>query len=142
DRVRAGHPGPLVFVGKSMGGRVGCHLANELGENGPTALVCLGYPLVGQKGAMRDAVLLDLLTPILFVQGTRDSLCPSDRLAAVRASMSVKNELHLVEGGDHSLRVSARGLAARGSTQADVDEEVMRRIEEFIASILERSPDI
>jgi predicted alpha/beta-hydrolase family hydrolase len=34
--------GPLFLVGKSMGGRVGCHVALEETVAG---VVCLGYPL-------------------------------------------------------------------------------------------------
>ena len=133
ERLRADHSGPLVLIGKSMGGRIGCHLATQIGKGGPTALVCLGYPLVAPKGAVRDAVLLELGTPILFIQGTRDTLCPLDRLAAVRKHMSVPNELYVVEGGDHSLRVGARALTTQGRTQTDVDEEIVRHVHEFVA---------
>jgi hypothetical protein len=135
EHLRADHAGPLLLVGKSMGARIGCHLANELGDGGPTALVCLGYPLVGQNRSVRDAVLLDLTVPILFVQGTRDALCPLDRLAEVRARMSALNELHTVEGGDHSLRVAARALTTQGRTQADVDGEVIQVVREFVERV-------
>jgi len=37
---------------------------------------------------LRDKVLRELTTPILFVQGTHDSLCPLDLLADVRRMMS------------------------------------------------------
>jgi hypothetical protein len=120
-----------VLVGKSMGGRMGCHLAVRLADK-PAALVCLGYPLVGQRGDLRDQVLIELETPVLFVQGTRDALCPLERLAAVRARMRAVNELYVVEGGDHSLAVGKRDLAARGTTQADVDAAVTRAIAAFL----------
>jgi len=123
-----------VLIGKSMGGRVGCHLANQLGKGALTALVCLGYPLVAPNGSVRDTVLLELGTPVLFVQGTRDALCPSDRLAAVRSRMTAQNALHTVEGGDHSLRVTARALATQGRAQADVDADIVRAVGEFIAA--------
>jgi predicted alpha/beta-hydrolase family hydrolase len=132
ERLRAEHAGPIVLIGKSMGGRIGCHLANQLGNSGPTALVCLGYPLVAPKGAVRDAVLLELSTPILFIQGTRDPLCPPDRLVSVRKRMSAPNELHVVEGGDHSLRVPVRALATQGRTQADVDAAIVQAVREFV----------
>jgi uncharacterized protein len=60
-----------VLVGKSMGGRIGCHVANELAPGRVLALVCLGYPLVGGDGSLRDQVLLALRTPVLFAQGSR-----------------------------------------------------------------------
>src|SRR5688572_22228223 len=74
ERCREKHSGPIVLIGKSMGGRIGCHVALELAQAGdtalaPSALVCLGYPLVAPRGAVRDEVLLALRTPVLFVQG-------------------------------------------------------------------------
>jgi len=132
EQLRAKHPGPLVFIGKSMGSRIGCHLANELGKAGPAALVCLGYPLVGQNGALRDAVLLELKQPILFVQGTRDALCPLEQLEKVRLQMTARHELYAVDGGDHSLHVGARVLKAQNRTQAEVDDAVLQALRAFI----------
>ena len=101
------------LIGKSMGGRIGCHVSLEEKVDG---LVCLGYPLcaMGDRTKLRDEVLRALTTPILFVQGTRDSLCPLDLLEQVRAEMKAPNFLHVVEGGDHSLRVPKRQLQATG----------------------------
>jgi predicted alpha/beta-hydrolase family hydrolase len=125
-------PGPAVLVGKSMGSRVGCHLALKERVAG---LVCLGYPLRGASGAVRDQVLLDLRTPVLFVQGTRDRLCPLDELEAVRARMAAPSGLHRVEGGDHSLTVGVRDLRASGRTQAQVDEQVLAAIRSFLERV-------
>jgi predicted alpha/beta-hydrolase family hydrolase len=152
DDAVAAFPGrrAVFLIGKSMGGRVGCHLAAEEGVGasaagaGPTVspapvravagVICLGYPLQsGSTGALRDQVLLALRTPILFVQGTRDPLCPLDKLAAVRARMTAANRLHVVEGGDHSLEVSAQQRKAAGETQADSDARVLPVIRDFVA---------
>ena len=59
DALRQIHSGPIVLAGKSMGGRVGCHLALEEKVEG---VVCLGYPLCGggDTSKRRDQVLLDL----------------------------------------------------------------------------------
>jgi predicted alpha/beta-hydrolase family hydrolase len=120
-----------ILIGKSMGGRVGCHVALE--EN-VDALVCLGYPLcaMGDRTRLRDEVLRALRTPILFVQGTRDPLCPLDLLERVRAEMTVPNILHVVEGGDHSLRVPKRQMQASGETQDDVDQRILEAIRDFV----------
>jgi len=128
---KAYHAGPKVLAGKSMGGRMGCHLAVKLGD-AIAALVCLGYPLVGMRGDVRDAVLLELTRPILFVQGTRDKLCPLERLEAVRPHMRAPNELYVVEGGDHGLTVGKRELAERGETQAAIDDAVTHAIARFL----------
>ena len=60
----------------------------------------------GVNGSIRDQVLLQLRTPILFIQGSKDKMCPLPQLAAVREQMQCKSDLLVVEGGDHSLRVT------------------------------------
>jgi predicted alpha/beta-hydrolase family hydrolase len=124
--------GPTILVGKSMGGRIGCHVALEEKVD---ALICLGYPLcaMGDRTKLRDQVLRALPTPVLFVQGTRDALCPLDLLESVRAEMKTPNFLHLVEDGDHSLQVTKRQLKATGETQEDVDRRILDAIAKFIA---------
>jgi predicted alpha/beta-hydrolase family hydrolase len=120
-----------ILIGKSMGGRVGCHVALEEKVDG---LVCLGYPLcaMGDRTKLRDEVLRALTTPILFVQGTRDPLCPLDLLGRVRNQMKAPNFLHVVEGGDHSLVVTKRQLEATGQIQDEVDQSISKVIAEFI----------
>ena len=133
--VRARSSAPVFLIGKSMGGRIGCHVALE---EKVTALVCLGYPLCGggDRAKLRDKVLLELRTPVLFVQGTRDPLCPLDLLESVRAKMKAPNILHVVEGGDHSLIVRKRDLGS--DTQDDVDQRIVDAIDEFVKSTLDR----
>lgn len=127
---------PVVLVGKSMGSRVGCHLVNERLEGRPVVgLVCLGYPLQG-RSSVRDEVLLALDRPVLFVQGTRDRLCPLDLLAEVRPKMSAPNALHVVEGGDHSLQVRKRDLAARETTQERVDADAQEAVRAWIRDLV------
>jgi len=122
----------VVLAGKSMGGRIGCHLALEARVDG---LVCLGYPLRGQNGKLRDEVLLALKTPVLFVQGTRDNLCALPELEQVRTHMSARSELFVVESGDHSLQAAKTSLKARGITQTDVEQAIVRAVGAFAASL-------
>ena len=125
---------PVILIGKSMGGRIGCHVALEESVAG---LVCLGYPLcgAGDPKRLRDKVLRELRTPILFVQGTRDPLCPLDLLENVRKEMKAPNFLHIVEGGDHSLQVTKTQLKNAGETQDEVDERVLTAIAQFGARL-------
>lgn len=129
--ARESRPGPVVLVGKSMGARIGCHLSLE---EKVRALVCFGYPLCGggDPTKLRDKVLRELRTPILFVQGTRDPLCPLDLLANVRSEMIAQNELHVVEGGDHSLIVTKTQLKLTGETQDAVDQRMLAAVADFI----------
>jgi predicted alpha/beta-hydrolase family hydrolase len=135
DRVLASEGGPLLLAGKSMGSRVGCHVA-AAGDARVRALICFGYPLRGQNGKIRDEVLLALRTPVLFLQGTRDSLCPLDLLEATRAKMSAKNRLFVVEGGDHSLAVTKGALKKAGETQEEVDARIFAAVADFVTELL------
>jgi predicted alpha/beta-hydrolase family hydrolase len=128
--AREGTDSPAILIGKSMGGRIGCHLSLEEKVDG---LVCMGYPLCGggDPGKLRDQVLRALTTPILFVQGTRDPLCPLELLERVRTEMKAPNSLHVVEGGDHSLLIAKRQLQETGGTQDNIDEEIRAAIAAF-----------
>ena len=87
---------------------------------------------MGDRTKLRDEVLLELRTPILFVQGTRDPLCPLDLLESVRSKMTAPNSLHVVEGGDHSLLVRKKDLG--DETQEDVDQRIAEAIRDFVAA--------
>ena len=127
---------PVFLIGKSMGGRISCHVALEESVAG---VVCLGYPLcgAGDPKRLRDKVLRDLRTPTLFVQGTRDQLCPLDLLDNVRKEMKSPNFLHSVEGGDHSLQVTKTQLKNAGETQDEVDARVLEAIAQFVGRLCE-----
>ena len=131
--ARKTHSDPIVLIGKSMGGRVGCHVALEESVG---AVVCMGYPLcgAGDKNKLRDKVLRELTTPILFVQGTRDALCPLDLLEQVRSQMRVRNEIFVVQEGDHSLLVPKRFIKTTGQTQEAIDETILKAIETFVGA--------
>jgi uncharacterized protein len=136
---RAKHDEPIVLAGKSMGSRVGCHVALV---DQVEALICFGYPLCGadDRAKLRDQVLLELKTPILFVQGTRDPLCPLDLLDGVRQRMHAPSTLYTVEGGDHSLVVSKTALKASGSNQEEADDKIRTAIARFLNETLSRCP--
>jgi len=132
EAARAKHqPNSTFLIGKSMGGRIGCHVSLEEKVDG---LVCLGYPLcaMGDRTKLRDEVLRALTMPILFVQGTRDALCPLDLLERVRGEIKAPHCLHVVEGGDHSLRVPKRQLQTTGETQSNIDQRILSAVAGFV----------
>lgn len=59
-------------------------------------------------------------------------MCPSTELAKVRKKMTVYNELHVVDGGDHSLKQSTR---ASGLTQDQADKKALDKIAEFLNKV-------
>jgi uncharacterized protein len=108
---------PLAAGGKSMGGRIASMLAAEEGQAFPAAaLVFFGYPLhpPGRPEKLRDAHLGAIARPMLFIQGTRDSLATFELISGVVAKLGPRARLHAVEGGDHSFRV-------RGAKRSDVE---------------------
>jgi predicted alpha/beta-hydrolase family hydrolase len=98
----------LAIGGKSMGGRIASQVAAQPDSADKiAALVFLGYPLhpPGRPDKLRDAHLPEITAPMLFVQGSRDSFGTPDELRAVFKKHRLSPTLHVVEGGDHSLKV-------------------------------------
>jgi len=131
---RRAHGSAVVLAGKSMGGRMGCHLAltEEVLGN-----VCFGYPLVSPsgRGPLRDQVLLDLQRPVCFVQGTKDPLCPLPQLQAVLAERRARSVLHVVPSGDHSLIAQKTHLRSANVTQESLDRDCLGIVASFCASL-------
>jgi uncharacterized protein len=119
---------PIFLIGKSMGSRVGCHVSLEEPVRG---LICVGYPLVsGSSGALRDEVLIALRTPILFLQGSHDSLCPLPKLEDVRARMTAPSWLYHVQDANHSLELP--GVKRTPALQEDVELSAVEAIRRFV----------
>jgi predicted alpha/beta-hydrolase family hydrolase len=123
DRVcgdEAFAPRRLFLGGKSMGGRMASHLAARGVET--AGLVFLGYPLHPPKGfdRLRAEHLARIQCPMLFIQGSRDSLCRLDLLQKVLKPLRAPVTLHVIEDGDHSFKVPKR----TGRTEADVWDEI------------------
>ncbi len=91
-----------IFIGgKSMGGRIATMVGSD--EN-VAGLVCLGYPFhpPGRPEKTRVNHLTDMATPMLVVQGTRDSLGSKDDVKGYALSNTI--EMRWMEGGDHSFK--------------------------------------
>ncbi len=115
DRLSA-YFAEVYLGGKSMGGRVGSHLAGDLGW--PAAgLIYFGYPLVALgKGEPRDTAHLERISaPQLFFAGTRDRLSPPDLIRPLARRLPAATA-EITEDGDHSFKVPKRA----GRTYADV----------------------
>ncbi|KAB2632898.1 KAT8 regulatory NSL complex subunit 3-like [Pyrus ussuriensis x Pyrus communis] len=88
----AKYPGhPLILAGKSM---VSCMVACKEDIHA-SAIICLGYPLKGMNGAVRGESILQLSIPIMFVQASKDGLCPLEKLETTRKKMKCLSDLHM-----------------------------------------------
>lgn len=102
---RFGPQGPLIIGGKSMGGRVASMAADELHAARKTVgLLCLGYPFhpLGKPAQPRTGHLIDLKTPTLICQGTRDPFGTRNEVSGYELSDRI--EIVWLEDGDHDLK--------------------------------------
>jgi predicted alpha/beta-hydrolase family hydrolase len=115
-----------------MGGRIATQVAAADATLSVTGLVLLGYPLhpPGRPDKRRDAHLPRIGRPTLFVQGSRDTFGTPAELQPVLESMSPAPTLFVVEGGDHSFRISGGGRR-----QAVSDARVQQTIAEWIGRV-------
>jgi predicted alpha/beta-hydrolase family hydrolase len=120
-RDRAGAD-PIFIGGKSMGGRIASQVAaaGDMAVLGVKGLVFLGYPLhlPGQPGTLRVAHWPDIGIPALFVQGSRDAFGTPHELRAALPRFGAPATLHVVEGGDHSFKVTRASQAAQDAVHA------------------------
>ena len=110
DAARKWSAANRFFIGgKSMGGRMATHLgAARLA--GLAGIVVFGYPLhpPGKPEQLRVAHLPSIAVPVLVLQGERDAFGTPSELKPALDSMTAPVQLHVVQGGDHSLAVSGR----------------------------------
>ena len=134
DRGQIEPAGSVLFIGgKSLGGRIATQVAAADRELPVAGLVLLGYPLhpPGRPERRRDAHLAAVKRPMLFVQGERDTFGTPAELSPLVATLNPQSALHVVAGGDHSLKVSRRDSVA----QAAIDDDVQRTIVQWIARV-------
>ena len=130
----------LFIGGKSMGGRIATQVAAADPERPIDGLVVLGYPLhpPGRPADRRDAHLPAVKRPMLFVQGSRDAFGSPGEMMPLVESLTPPARLHVVDGGDHSLKVSRAKdqSAVYGAVQRTIVEWIDRdRVDRVIASI-------
>lgn len=126
--------GRWLFVGgKSMGGRIATQTVAADPDLPVTGLILLGYPLhpPGKPQQLRTAHLPAVHRPMLVVQGSRDTFGSPDEIRPVFESLVPPSKLHVVEGGDHSFKVS-RAAAA----QAAIDEAVRQACTDWMTRIM------
>jgi predicted alpha/beta-hydrolase family hydrolase len=123
---------PLVAGGKSMGGRMTSNAMARRSLDGVRGLVFLGFPLhpPKQPGTARGDHLAQVQAPMLFLQGTRDTLADLGLVSGVCERLGARATLHVVEGADHSFSV----LKHSGRT----DDQVLGELADVITDWVRR----
>jgi predicted alpha/beta-hydrolase family hydrolase len=127
----------LFIGGKSMGGRIATQVAAADRDLAVAGIVLIGYPLhpPGQPAKLRTAHLPAVARPMLFVQGSRDTFGTPGELREALMPVSPVPALHVVTGGDHSLKVSRNPAA-----QAAIYDDVQRTIVAWMATVTSPAP--
>jgi predicted alpha/beta-hydrolase family hydrolase len=124
---------PLIAGGKSFGGRMTSQAQAKAPLEGVRGLAFFGFPLhpAGKPSSERATHLADVKVPVLFLQGTRDSLAELSLLKPVAKGLGRLATLHLAEGADHSFHV----LKSSGRNDREVLAEILDAFAAWAATI-------
>jgi uncharacterized protein len=128
---------PLIAGGKSFGGRMTSQAQAKASLQGVCGLAFLGFPLhpAGRPSQDRAEHLFDVQIPMLFLQGTRDTLASLDQLEPLCKKLGRRRvTLKLFADADHSFHVPAR----TGRKDAQVLGDVLDALAAWVDSLTDR----
>lgn len=131
--------GRLIIGGKSMGGRIASHIADDLFFQYRIAgLLCLGYPFhpTGKPEKLRTEHLEALQTPTLICQGSRDPFGTQEDVVGYRLSDAIT--LCWLQDGDHDLKPRKR---VSGRSHDDHLNDTCRAIVRWTGNSIQLRPD-
>jgi len=119
----------VIGAGKSFGGRMFSHLMASSDPPVLSALVFFGFPLhaPGKQGKERADHLYKVKVPMLFLQGTRDTLAQIDLINEVVKGLR-KASITIVDHADHSFHVPKKS----GQTDAQVLDYVAEQSTQWL----------
>ncbi len=119
---------PLLAGGKSLGGRMTSTAAAREPLEGVCGIVFFGFPQhpPNRPGTKRAEHLARVGVPMLFLQGTRDTLANLDLLRPVCAGLESRATLRVIAEADHSFHVLKRS--------GKNDAEIVRELAQAVAS--------
>lgn len=102
--MQAKTPGPIYLGGHSYGGRQGSMLAADE-PNLAAGLLLLSYPLHPPRrpAQLRTAHFPRLVTPAMFVHGSRDPFGSLEEMKSALALLPARHQLLEIEGAGHEL---------------------------------------
>lgn len=102
---------PLFVSGKSFGGRMSSQYLSVNQRKDVKGLIFFGFPLhqPGKPSIDRAAHLNDVKLPMLFLQGTKDTLASIDLMETLCKSLK-KATLVKFEGADHSFKAGKKEI--------------------------------
>ena len=125
---------PLIAGGKSFGGRMTSQAQAASPLPGIRGLAFLGFPLhpTGRPSQDRGRHLAQVTVPMLFLQGTRDSLAELPELEPLVKDLGARATLKLFEDADHSFHVPVRS----GRKDSEVRSEMLDALAAWIDRVV------
>ncbi len=127
---------PLFAGGRSFGGRMTSQAQAASPLPGVRGLAFLAFPLhpSGRPSDERANHLFDVRIPLLFLQGTRDTLAELALLQPLVDRLGPLAALKLFADADHSFHVPAR----TGRKAPDIRRELLDALAEWIDTVTAR----
>jgi predicted alpha/beta-hydrolase family hydrolase len=102
---------PLFVSGKSFGGRMSSQYLAAHSDTSVKGIVFYGFPLhpSGKPSIERADHLKELKIPVLFLQGSKDTLATWELIESVSSSLK-KATLVKFEGADHSFKAGKKDV--------------------------------
>jgi predicted alpha/beta-hydrolase family hydrolase len=124
---------PLFAGGRSYGGRMTSQAQSIAPLAGVRGLVFFGFPLhpAGKPVVDRAEHFARVEVPMLFLSGSRDALADLSLLKPLVAGLGKRATLHVIEGGDHSLRT----LGSSGRTPEQARTEAVDAAAEWMSRL-------
>ena len=126
-------PAHLFLGGKGLGGQVAAELAGfRVRADG---IFFLGYPLhaTGKPETVQAEQLYRLISPMLFMQGTRDRTCDIDVLRQTLTRVGAPTTLQVCREADQHFKV----LKKSDRTEEEVRAEILDGLDGWMTKILE-----
>ena len=125
---------PLIAGGKSFGGRMTSQAQAAEPLPGVRGLAFLGFPLhaAGKPSSERGEHLFEIKIPMLFLQGTRDTLADLSQLEPLVKALGMRAGLTLFKDADHSFHVPAKS----GRKDPEVRAEMLDALAGWIAGVI------
>jgi predicted alpha/beta-hydrolase family hydrolase len=117
----------LIAGGKSFGARMTSQAQALMPLPGVKGLVFFGFPLhqPNKPSADRGAHLSNVKIPMLFIQGTRDTLADLEHLRPIVERLSDQATLQVIDGADHSFHVLKRSGRSEDEARAEIVSAVI-----------------
>jgi predicted alpha/beta-hydrolase family hydrolase len=125
-------PAHLFLGGKGLGGQVAADLASARVR--VDGLFLMAYPLhpQGKPEKLQPEQLFRIVSPVLFLQGSRDRTCDLDLLRRTLTRVGAPSTLHVAQEADRHFKV----LKKSPRTNEEVREGLLQATDDWIQKIL------